>query len=226
MNWLNRELVQIVIDNALQDDLIRGRFGLEKENVRVDQEGKLALTPHPKAFGSKTENPYIQTDFSESQIEMITPALDSIEETYHFMEALQDIVSLELEGEFLWPSSNPPMLPEEEEIPIAKMSDPVADDYRKELADKYGRKRQLLSGIHYNFSFDEKLLVRLYETQGHYKDFKEFKDTVYFKVARNLLRYRWLLIYLTGASPVFDNTYIEKCVNLADSLDKKVIISQ
>lgn len=221
MNWLNRELVQIVIDNALQDDLIRGRFGLEKENVRVDQEGKLALTPHPKAFGSKTENPYIQTDFSESQIEMITPALDSIEETYHFMEALQDIVSLELEGEFLWPSSNPPMLPEEEEIPIAKMSDPVADDYRKELADKYGRKRQLLSGIHYNFSFDEKLLVRLYETQGHYKDFKEFKDTVYFKVARNLLRYRWLLIYLTGASPVFDNTYIEKCVNLADSLDKK-----
>jgi len=43
---------------------------------------------------------------------MITPAFDSIEETYDFMEALQDIVSLELEGEYLWPSSNPPMLPE------------------------------------------------------------------------------------------------------------------
>ena len=221
MNWLNRELIQIVIDNALQNDLIRGRFGLEKENVRVDQEGKLALTPHPKAFGSKTENPYIQTDFSESQIEMITPAFDSVEATYHFMEALQDIVSLELEGEYLWPSSNPPMLPEEEEIPIAKMSDPIADDYRQELADKYGRKRQLLSGIHYNFSFDERFLARLYDTQDRYKDFKEFKDAVYFKVARNLLRYRWLLIYLTGASPVFDNTYIEQCVNLADSLDNK-----
>lgn len=221
MNLLNRELIQIVIDNALQNDLLRGHFGLEKENVRVDQGGKLALTPHPKAFGSKTENPYIQTDFSESQIEMITPAFESIEETYDFMEALQDIVSVELEGEYLWPSSNPPMLPEEQEIPIAKMSDPIADDYRSELADKYGRKRQLLSGIHYNFSFDEKFLAKLYDTQGQHKDFKEFKDAIYFKVARNLMKYRWLLIYLTGASPVFDNTYIEQCVNLADSHDNK-----
>ncbi|MBT2764625.1 bifunctional glutamate--cysteine ligase GshA/glutathione synthetase GshB [Paenibacillus sp. ISL-20] len=221
MNLLNRELIQVVIDHALQNDLLRGHFGLEKENVRVDQDGKLALTPHPKAFGSKTENPYIQTDFSESQIEMITPAFESIEETYHFMEALQDIVSVELEGEYLWPSSNPPMLPEEKEIPIAKMSDPIADDYRSELADKYGRKRQLLSGIHYNFSFDEKFLAKLYETDGQHKDFKEFKDAIYFKVARNLMRYRWLLIYLTGASPVFDNTYIEQCVNLADSHDNK-----
>ncbi|MBY0162061.1 bifunctional glutamate--cysteine ligase GshA/glutathione synthetase GshB [Cytobacillus firmus] len=221
MNLLNRELIEVVIDHALQNDLLRGHFGLEKENVRVDQDGKLALTPHPKAFGSKTENPYIQTDFSESQIEMITPAFGSIEETYHFMEALQDIVSVELEGEYLWPSSNPPMLPEEKEIPIAKMSDPIADDYRNELADKYGRKRQLLSGIHYNFSFDEKFLAKLYETQVRHKDFKEFKDAIYFKVARNLMRYRWLLIYLTGASPVFDNTYIEQCVNLADSHDNK-----
>ncbi|MGG4108921.1 bifunctional glutamate--cysteine ligase GshA/glutathione synthetase GshB [Paenibacillus lautus] len=221
MNLLNRELIQVVIDHALQNDLLRGHFGLEKENVRVDQDGKLALTPHPKAFGSKTENPYIQTDFSESQIEMITPAFESIEETYDFMEALQDIVSVELEGEYLWPSSNPPMLPEENEIPIAKMSDPIADDYRSELADKYGRKRQLLSGIHYNFSFDEKFLTKLYDTQVRHKDFKEFKDVIYFKVARNLMRYRWLLIYLTGASPVFDNTYMEQCVNLADSHDNK-----
>lgn len=53
----------------------------------LDHEGKVALTPHPKSFGNKTENPYIQTDFSESQIEMITPSFDSIEETYRFMEA-------------------------------------------------------------------------------------------------------------------------------------------
>ncbi|MGM1047348.1 MAG: bifunctional glutamate--cysteine ligase GshA/glutathione synthetase GshB [Bacillota bacterium] len=221
MNLLNRELIQLLIDKALHNDLLRGHFGLEKENVRVDRDGKLALTPHPKSFGSKTENPYIQTDFSESQIEMITPAFDSIDETYHFMEALQDIVSLELDGEYLWPSSNPPMLPEEQEIPIAKMNDPIADDYRSELADKYGRKRQLLSGIHYNFSFDEGFLRKLYETEARNTDFKEFKDAIYFKVARNLLRYRWLLIYLTGASPVFDKTYIDRCVALGDSHDNK-----
>jgi len=41
MKWLNRELIQIVIDIALQNALIRGRFGLEKENVRVTKRGNL-----------------------------------------------------------------------------------------------------------------------------------------------------------------------------------------
>jgi len=218
---LQREIIQQIIDNSLNKNLFRGHFGLEKENVRVDHEGKLALTPHPKSFGNKTENPYIQTDFSESQIEMITPSFDSIEETYGFMEALQDIVSLELDGEYLWPSSNPPILPDEKEIPIAKMNDPIADEYRHELADKYGRKRQLLSGIHYNFSFDERFLQKLHETIGQGETYKDFKDAIYFKITRNLLRYRWLLIYLTGASPVFDKTYMQKCVSLSHSDDNK-----
>ncbi|GKS13226.1 glutathione biosynthesis bifunctional protein GshAB [Paenibacillus chitinolyticus] len=223
MNLLNREFIQQIVENSLTKDLLRGRFGLEKENVRVDGTGKLALTPHPKAFGNKMKNPYIQTDFSESQIEMITPSFDSIEETYRFMEAIQDIVSLELSehGEYLWPSSNPPILPKEEEIPIARMGNPIADDYRSELAKKYGRKRQLLSGIHYNFSFHERFLRKLHEVDGSSKDFKTFKDDLYFKVARNLLRYRWLLIYFTGASPVFDKTYIEKCVSQGKSDDNK-----
>lgn len=221
MNLLNREFMQQLNDHSLNVDLFLGHFGLEKENVRVDHKGRLALSPHPKAFGSKTENPYIQTDFSESQIEMITPAFHSIEEAYRFMEALQDIVSLELDGEYLWPSSNPPILPDEEEIPIAKMNDPVADVYRNELADKYGRKRQLLSGIHYNFSFDDRFLRRLHDTLGQGEAYKDFKDAIYFKIARNLLRYRWLLIYLTGASPVFDKTYIDKCVSLGHSDDHK-----
>lgn len=221
MKLLNRERIQLLIDNRLQNDLIRGHFGLEKENLRVDRDGQLALTPHPKAFGSKTENHYIQTDFSESQVEMITPCFDSIDETYLFLEAIQDIVSLELKDEYLWPSSNPPMLPKEQDIPIAQMNDPEADEYRIELAQKYGRKRQLLSGIHYNFSFDDKFLRKLYELEGHDIDFKEFKDDVYFKIARNLLRYRWMLIYLTAASPVFDKTYLERCVALGDTHDDK-----
>ncbi|MFD0960473.1 bifunctional glutamate--cysteine ligase GshA/glutathione synthetase GshB [Paenibacillus chungangensis] len=220
MDLLNREFIQQLMDKSLHNDLFLGHFGLEKENARVDHEGKLALTPHPEAFGSKTENPYIQTDFSESQIEMITPSFGSIEETYRFMEALQDIVSLELKGEYLWPSSNPPILPEDEQIPIARMNDPLAVKYRHELADKYGRKKQLLSGIHYNFSFDERFLRKLHETFGHGEDYKDYKDSIYFKITRNLLRYRWLLIYLTGASPVFDKTYIEKCVSMGKSDDK------
>lgn len=220
MALVNRKLIQLLMDNHLNKDLFHGQFGLEKENVRVDQDGRLALTPHPKAFGNKMENPYIQTDFSESQIEMVTPSFDSIEETYHFMEALQDIVSLELDNEFLWTSSNPPMLPSDKDIPIAKMNNPVEDEYRHQLADKYGRKRQLLSGIHYNFSFDEAFLRRLHNIVDPQESYKDFKDSTYLRLARNLLRYRWLLIYLTGASPVFDKTYMEQCVARGESDDE------
>lgn len=39
--------------------LREGCFGLEKENVRVNQDGTLALTPHPAVFGDKGKHPYI-----------------------------------------------------------------------------------------------------------------------------------------------------------------------
>lgn len=223
MRLLDHKCIQTIREHSLQEELLQGRFGLEKENVRVNQEGKLALTPHPEAFGNKLEHPYIQTDFSESQMEMITPTFESIDEAYYFLEALQDIVSHELmeKGEYLWPSSNPPMLPKENEIPIAQMNDPIADEYRHELADKYGRKRQLLSGIHYNFSFEERFLRKLHQIEGGSEEYKLFKDAVYFKVARNMLRYRWMLIYLTGASPVFDKTYMDICVATGHSDDNE-----
>jgi glutamate--cysteine ligase len=221
MGMLNRELLQLVIENHLYKDIWRGNFGLEKENNRVDGNGNLALTPHPKAFGNKMENPYIKTDFSESQIEMITPAFETIDETYQFLETLHDIVTLELHDEYLWPSSNPPALPDDEKIPIALMNDPEEDHYRLQLAEKYGRKRQLISGIHYNFSFNEEFLKRLYYALHANKSFKDFKDSIYLKVARNVLKYRWLLIYLTGASPVFNKTYIKKCVQLSEHLDEE-----
>lgn len=225
---LDRTQVRLLLDHKLNGELLKGRFGLEKENVRIDGEGKLALTPHPAAFGAKLDNPYIQTDFSESQIEMITPAFASTAEAFTFLEALQDIVSLELArtGEWLWPSSNPPMLPDEQEIPLARMDNPTEDQYRSKLADKYGRKRQLLSGIHFNFSFEEAFLRKLHalhplDEREHPPDFKTFKDRVYLKITRGLLRYRWLLVYLTGASPFFDETYMSPCVEAGKSADHR-----
>lgn len=229
MGTLDRDLLQRIVEQGLQKHVFQGHFGLEKENIRVDGSGKLALTPHPKAFGSRLENPYIRTDFAESQVEMITPVFPSIRETYDFMEALHDMVSLELEGEYLWPSSNPPALPHDDEIPIACMNDPVEDKYRMQLAEKYGKKRQLMSGIHYNFSFHEDLIKKLYmvlsdtetDTGMDMGTFKDFKNALYLKLARNILKYRWLLIYLTGASPVFDKSYMEPCIEQSNPLDEE-----
>ncbi len=216
---LDHKFIKLINEHRLNDEIFKGQFGLEKENVRVDGDGNLALTPHPVAFGNKKENPYIKTDFSESQVEMITPVFKTIEEAYSFLEALQDIVTQELQNEYLWPSSNPPALPCDEDIPIAKMNDPFEDQYRIQLAQKYGRKRQLLSGIHFNFSFDDGFLRKLYVASKGYDEYKTFKDQLYLKVARNTLKYRWLLIFLTGASPVFSKSYIEQCVFISDHLD-------
>ncbi|MDD4033510.1 MAG: hypothetical protein PHS48_09740, partial [Bacteroidales bacterium] len=95
---------------------LKGLFGIEKENARVDAEGLLSKKPHPGLFGNKISHPYITTDFSESQVEMITPPLPGIRQSIGFLETIHDIVSLELDGEFLWPQSMPPVLPPEHEI--------------------------------------------------------------------------------------------------------------
>ncbi len=221
MGLINKNLLREIVNHDLSGEIFRGRFGVEKENIRVDKEGKLALTPHPEIFGIKAKNPYISADFSESQVEMITPVFDSVKEAYEFLEALQNIVSLELKDEYLWPSSNPPILPDESSIPVADMGDEGANEYRKCLAAKYEKKRLCLSGVHFNFSFRVSFLEKLHRAIGREKSFREFKDELYLKVARNFARYRWLVTYLTGAGPVFHKSYMEQCVGEAGRLNEE-----
>ena len=209
---LDKGLLKIIKDESLEDYFIKANFGLEKENVRVTESGNLALTPHPKAFGDREKNAYIKTDFSESQLEMVTPVCNTLEEVYSFICNLNKVVSLEImkNGEFLWPQSNPPILPREEEIPIAKLSNREDELYRENLSYKYGKKKQVISGIHYNFSYKEEFIKLLYKELKVEKDFREFKDDIYLRMARNFQKYHWLLIYLTGASPVFHESYIDE----------------
>ncbi len=189
--------------------LLGGNFGIEREGLRCDVHGRLVQTPHPSVFGDKLDNPYITTDFSESQIEVITPTFKTIDATYQFLEALYDMTVSEIGDEYLWPQSMPCIIPDDDQIPIATYgdSDEQAYHYRKKLMAKYGGKRQLLSGIHYNFSFDEQLIQQCYEQAGGDKSYRDFRDQVYLKVARNYLRYRWLLIYLLGSTSVMHTSY-------------------
>lgn len=194
------------------EELLKGNYGIERETLRADSIGKLSLTPHPKIFGNKTENPYITTDFSESQIEMITPAFDNIDDTFNFLNALYDIVALEIGDEYLWPQSMPCITPEDGNIPIAEFKEhKEAEEYRKKLLSKYGGKKQLISGIHYNFSFCENLLKTLYEESKEDISFKDYKNNIYLKVTRNYLRYRWLLIYLLGGAATIHKSYVSEC---------------
>ena len=58
---------------ALTPERLRGiRRGIEKESLRAEPDGRLALTPHPARLGSPLAHPHITTDFSESQLELVT----------------------------------------------------------------------------------------------------------------------------------------------------------
>lgn len=194
-------------------EILNGNFGIERETLRIDKNGYLSNTNHPEEFGDKAHNPYITTDFSESQIEVITPALSDIEETYNFTRALYDIAAMEIEDEYLWPESMPCIIPDDKDIPVAKFSNhsKEAQEYREKLLLKYGGKKQLISGIHYNFSFDENIIEILYEDSEKNLSYKEFKNSIYLKIARNYLRYRWLIVYLLGASPIVHESFIDSC---------------
>lgn len=194
-------------------EILSGNFGIERETLRLDQNGYLAKSDHPEEFGDKAHNPYITTDFSESQIEVITPALQDVKEAYDFTRALYDIVAMEIGDEYLWPESIPCIIPDDKDIPVAKFADhsKESQEYREKLLLKYGGKKQLISGIHYNFSFDESIIEKLYEDSEKKLSYKEFKNSIYLKVARNYLRYRWLIVYLFGASPVVHESFIDGC---------------
>jgi len=167
---------------------LKGLFGIEKENIRVDKQGLISQTPHPAVFGDKLNHTYITTDFSESQVEMITPPLPSIEQALGFLETIHDIVSLELKDEYLWPQSIPPILPNEDQIPLARFGTKGSDEekYRNKLAIKYGRKKQAISGIHFNVSFNDTLMTLLYEATSKEKTIDAFQDEVYLKITRQL----------------------------------------
>ena len=177
-----------------------GNFGIERETLRVDSAGRLAQTPHP--FG---EDPHITRDFCENQIELVTPVCGSIEEMFDALGTLDRQVRAVLaeRGEHLWLYSNPPHFSSEADIPIAAFSGDHASKrcYREYLEHKYGKKLMLFSGIHFNFSFTEQ---DLHEMNTGHEAFDTFRDALYLRLYKQVLRHSWLLVLLTAASPYYD----------------------
>lgn len=201
-------ILNIIKDKKLTHLLTLGQFGLEKENIRINKQGEIANTPHPNEFGIRTEHTYLTTDFAEAQIELITPICNSTKEAHQFMMMLHHLVSLELHDEYLWPYSQPPVLPKNvNEIQIAQFEYGDATPYREYLSQKYGKYHQLLSGVHFNFSFTNELLLNLYQASNQSLSFQDFINNIYLKIARFYLKHAWLIIYLTGTGYITHNSY-------------------
>lgn len=195
----------------LREQIFSAEFGLEKESLRVDGRGFLSHTKHP--FG---DNPNIQRDFCESQTEFVTDVFNSsVEVCAHLRElhkyAAEKLSALPSGSEYLWCFSNPPYIRSESEIPIAEFRGAMKGKrlYRQYLAEKYGKMKMMYSGIHLNFSFSESLLRKCFEDEDN-RTFTEFKNGVYLKLAKGLVNYSWLIVYLTAASPVADGSFFDE----------------
>jgi glutamate--cysteine ligase len=188
---------------ALSPYLASLRRGIEKEGLRVRPDGTLADTPHPAGLGSALAHPHVTTDFSEAQLELITGVHDGAEACLAELAHLHQFVYGELGDELIWGTSMPCALPEEHEIPIARYgSSNVArakSIYRMGLSHRYGRRMQLISGVHYNFSLPDEA----WPSAG-----LGDPNSAYFALIRNFRRHTWLLQYLFGASPAVDASFV------------------
>ncbi|HFI0231362.1 TPA: bifunctional glutamate--cysteine ligase GshA/glutathione synthetase GshB [Streptococcus suis] len=187
--------------------ILQATFGLERESLRINSDNRVAQTPHPEKLGSRNFHPYIQTDYSEPQLELITPVAHSTKEARRFLGAITDVAVRSMDkSEYLWPLSMPPVI-SEDEIQIAQLESDYEFQYRVGLAERYGKLLQSMSGIHYNFELGKDLTQQLFAVSG-YDDLISFKNTLYLKLAQNFLRYRWLLTYLYGASSLAEKGFL------------------
>ena len=161
--------------------------GVEKESLRVAQDGTLATTPHPRALGAALTHPHITTDFSESQLELITGVHRSAEAAEAELTQVHQAVYRALGDEMMWVGSMPCTLPPDDQIPLGRYGTSNVGQsktvYRMGLGHRYGRRMQTISGIHYSWSLPE------------------VTTADYFGLIRNFRRHSFLLLYLFGASP-------------------------
>jgi glutamate--cysteine ligase len=185
--------------DTLTAEQLRGmRRGLEKESLRAQPDGRLALTPHPAALGSALTHPHITTDYSESQLELITGVHASVDACLTELTEVHQFTvrSLRAAGdEMLWASSMPCGLPTDETIPLGRYGSSnvgrAKSVYRMGLGHRYGRRMQTISGIHYNWSLPG------VDNDG------------YFSLIRNFRRHAFLLLTLFGASPAVCSSFVE-----------------
>jgi glutamate--cysteine ligase len=197
-------------DPAVRFLLLEGNFGLEKESLRITPDGHFAHTPHPFP-----NDAHIVRDFCENQTEVNTPVMPSAHEavaslagyTRRIHQTLHELPQREL----LWPFSNPPLIRNEADVPVAQFEGGRASKttYREYLSDRYGRYKMTLCGIHVNYSFADALLQADFAASGE-ADFTEYVNQLYVELAEQVAAYGWILTAATAASPLMDASYMEK----------------
>lgn len=202
------------LDPSTAASILTFNRGIEREALRVTESGSLSLSPHPAAFGSKLTHPKITTDFSEAQLELITPVHQSAADALDDLEQIHRYLYTQLGDEILWSASMPCVLQDNDSIPLAYYGDSsvgrLKTTYRSGLGYRYGRGMQTICAVHYNFSFPDSFWQWLKQAVGSAESDQDFMTRRYFDLMRNFRRWSWLLTYLFGASPAVCNSFVKE----------------
>ena len=199
------------------------KVGFEKESLRVVN-SSISQHHHPESLGSALCNDYITTDFSEAQLELVTPPLNDKIKGLKFLEDIHHFVSCNIEDEILWPFSMPTIINQDKDIPIADYGSSnlglFKRTYREGLARRYSRMMQTISGIHYNYSVPETLWQSPFIKEMS-ENSNEIRSSAYFNMLRNILRINWFILYLFGASPIITRSFLTEDSQSLKQLDNQ-----
>lgn len=201
------ESIEVIIQQQqLEGKLFGGFFGLEVEQHRVLTNGKLSRHPYPAAFSSRRHNPYLKTDFCDNMFELAAPPVQGATAAVQNLKYLQQIVNGHLAAdERIWPLSiMAPLSADDLAFATTFNTRQWMADYHDYLGAKYGIARELMAGVHVNFSLHRDLIASLFAASGQ-SDLAAFKNHLYFRLAQGFVAHRWLFTYLFGASPVLAN---------------------
>ena len=191
--------------------LAGGLKGIEKESLRVTRAGRLSSVTHPQSLGSALTNRYVTTDFSESLLEFVTPAFETTWESLRFLCDIHQFAYSQLGDEILWSASMPCLIPDDEDIPLARYGTSnvgrMKTIYRRGLGYRYGRQMQLISGVHFNYSLPREFWPVYQQVLGDNQGVDEFRSDQYLCLIRNFRRMGWLVLYLFGASPALCRSF-------------------
>ncbi|AVV83423.1 glutamate--cysteine ligase [Shewanella putrefaciens] len=207
------ELVEHFSDAHGRTALLGMLRGIEREALRIDVAGYLALDTHPLELGSALMHSRITTDYSEALLEFITPVNNKVEPLLEGLTETHAFSVRHLHGQRLWPVSMPCYVKDEHNIPVARYGSSNTGKmktlYRKGLTYRYGALMQIISGVHFNFSVSQELWQSLYEIGDKSLTFEDFISESYFGLIRNYRRLVWVLPYLFGASPALCSSFIK-----------------
>ena len=210
-----QQRLQQVQHSPVANTLTSLQCGIEKEGLRVGLSGRVSHEDHPKTLGSSLTHGSITTDYSEALLEYITPVFQGPKAALDYMQELHSFSASQLQniGEYVWPASMPCYLNGEDDIRIANFGSSntgkLKHTYRVGLAWRYGKIMQSIAGLHFNFSPQDSFWPAYQKELGDEQTLCDFRSSQYFGLIRNFRRHSWVLLYLFGASPALDASFVK-----------------